>query len=677
VVLPAWAPALHTPTAVAHGLNTEQCSELARRMQAVCSVDEPLPEASVAVLALPSADSAGTTLVALDLQPPAAEGLYPYMHDEVGLSSISGKFDVRCALCVCYVKCLVRTIPLLPRCNAGKDVDRWSGISRSNMRRGSEISTTLPGHIVSAEPGSHEVVVSHDLQAYLCAEVALQTAYSKCSDVRFDWTFPHGALEAPADPEELAVTGPGGVPYSHTCSDNTVAQISPHRIVLQRPYVGPMVLHGQPRVLLRAALVPCGRTANANATAVTSSSRLASRGVRGVYGSTTVPEQYTALCAHPTYPFLVAGTRSDKVVIVNPTYNHQQSGESSYSSVNPMSTDEATELARLAAEEVSAIAALRGPQWWRRVLPVREGGAAGCAAPSLANDVPERGALEVGEPASESDADVAAVGDRSGVEVPEQCDLYVNTGAWAVSEEPCVVIESSQDSVNEVCGDFEVPPQLLPLAKRSRSEPTMVDASTGGVGQTLTADGHSRMKSSASSSVPVSANATSGTLSLKASLARIGPSHGATSANFVKPALHLTTKVSDNQISFPSFRSASAPTLPAKRNLLSTLARAKENVPIPAVAVPVASKVDASSVKEVIIIDDPAEHGVLKKGVSATTAMSKFAVHGQSAVPSSSTVQPARPLSLGKPGPAKTAVKAAGSGGKSANIASFFTAVKK
>jgi hypothetical protein len=95
VVLPAWAPALHTPTAVAHGLNTEQCSELARRMQAVCSVDEPLPEASVAVLALPSADSAGTTLVALDLQPPAAEGLYPYMHDEGGLSSISGKFDVR------------------------------------------------------------------------------------------------------------------------------------------------------------------------------------------------------------------------------------------------------------------------------------------------------------------------------------------------------------------------------------------------------------------------------------------------------------------------------------------------------------------------------------------------------------------------------------------------------
>jgi hypothetical protein len=550
------------------------------------------------------------------------------------------------------------------------------------MRRGSEISTTLPGHIVSAEPGSHEVVVSHDLQAYLCAEVALQTAYSKCSDVRFDWTFPHGVLEAPADPEELAVTGPGGVPYSHTCSDNTVAQISPHRIVLQRPYVGPMVLHCQPRVLLRAALVPCGRTANANATAVASSSRAASRGVSGVYGSTTVPEQYTALCAHPTYPFLVAGTRSDKVVIINPTYNHQQSGESSYSSGKAMSTDEATELARLAAEEISAIAALRRPQWWRRVLPVREGDAAGCAAPSLANDVPEGGAVEVGEPASGSDADVGAVGDRSGVEDPEQCDLYVNAGAWAASEEPCVVIECSQDSAIEGCGELEVPPQLLPLAKRSRSEPTMIDASTNGTGAASAvsralADGHARMHSSASSGAQITAGANPGTSSLKASLARIGPSHGATSANFVKPALHLATKVSDNQISFPSFRSASAPTLPVKRNLLSTLARAKENVPVPAVAVPVAFKVDASSVKEVIIIDDPAEHGILKKGVSATTAMSKFAVHGQSAVPSSSTVQPARPLSLGKPVPAKTAVKAAGSGGKSANIASFFTAVKK
>jgi hypothetical protein len=95
VVLPAWAPALHDPAAAGRCLNTEHCSDLARRLQAACSVDEPLPEAGVAVLALPSADSAGTTLVALDLQPSAAEGLYPYMHDEGGLSSTSGKFDAR------------------------------------------------------------------------------------------------------------------------------------------------------------------------------------------------------------------------------------------------------------------------------------------------------------------------------------------------------------------------------------------------------------------------------------------------------------------------------------------------------------------------------------------------------------------------------------------------------
>jgi hypothetical protein len=575
------------------------------------------------------------------------------------------------------------TISLLPRCNAGKDVDRWSGVSRSNMRRGSEISTTLSGHIVSAEPGSHEVVVSHDLQAYLCAEVALQTAYSKCSDVRFDWTFPHGVLEAPADPEELALTGPGGVPYSHTFSDNTVAQISPHRIVLQRPYVGPMVLHGQPRVLLRAALIPCGRTANANVTAVTSSSRAALRGVSGSYGSTTVPEQYTALCAHPTYPFLVAGTRSDKIVIINPAYNHQASVESTQRNGDALSTDEAIELARLAAEEISAISALRGPQWWRRVLPVREGEVAEGAAPSLADDVPEDGALVSEEPVGEGGTDVATIDHGFEAESLEQCDLYVNAGAWAAPEESCVVIEPSQDSVIEVYGDFDVPPQLLPLAKRSRSEPTMLDAHTTGAGpasavaQALKANGPSRTQFSASSSVPLSGNATSGTLSLKASLARVGPTTSATSANFVKSALHLSTKVSDNQISFPSFRSASAPTLPAKRNLLSTLARAKENVPIPAATVPVASKVGASSVRDVIVIDDSVENIVLKKTVSATTAMSKFAVQGQRAVPTPSTVQPARPLSLGKAVPVKTAVKAAGSGGKSANIASFFSAVKK
>jgi hypothetical protein len=93
VVLPAWAPALHAPTAAGHSLtNAEHCSDLARRIQATCSVDEPLPEAGVAVLALPSADSAGTTLVALDLQPPAAETVYPYkyMQEEGGASTISG-----------------------------------------------------------------------------------------------------------------------------------------------------------------------------------------------------------------------------------------------------------------------------------------------------------------------------------------------------------------------------------------------------------------------------------------------------------------------------------------------------------------------------------------------------------------------------------------------------------
>jgi hypothetical protein len=100
VVLPAWAPALHAPTAAVHAVNAEHCSDLARRLQAACSVDEPLPEAGVAVLALPSADSAGTTLVAVDLLPPAPEGVYPHMHDEGGLSSISGGLICVCALCL-------------------------------------------------------------------------------------------------------------------------------------------------------------------------------------------------------------------------------------------------------------------------------------------------------------------------------------------------------------------------------------------------------------------------------------------------------------------------------------------------------------------------------------------------------------------------------------------------
>jgi hypothetical protein len=517
------------------------------------------------------------------------------------------------------------------------------------MRRCPEISTTLPGHIVSAKPGNLEVMVSRDLQAYLCQDSTVHCYPSKRSDVRFDWTLLHGVLEPCAVPEELEVTGSGGVPYSHTCSDNTVAQIASDRIVLRKPYVGPTVLRGQPRVLLRAALIPCDRTTNAYATAI-ASSRAVSRGVSGVYGSTTVPEQYTALCAHPTYPFLVAGTRSDKVVIVNPTYNHHLTAEGpQHNPAGPVSDGEASEVARHALPKTE------------------EGGVEIATTPAPSDDVAKHGPVEPRQLAGSGEFEVFVIDDDSDAESSEQGDPPPNTAPTAVADEVYPLVESSPDSIIDLREDMDVFKELLPLAKRSRCDPVALEADMGdAVSKAVFAESQLPRQPNSGTGFVTGTRCSSGKLSMVvSSLASVGLTRGAGSAHFRKPVGNSSTKRSENSARFPTFRSASAATLPVKRNLLSTLARAKENVLTPAAVMPVPLAVGASSAKEVIVIDDCEENSpVLQTTASAAAAMSRFAIHGRGAAPASWHTWTRTPPPM----------KAAGSGG---TIASFFSAVKK
>jgi hypothetical protein len=413
----------------------------------------------------------------------------------------------------------------------GKYLDHWSGDSCSNMRRCPEISTTLPGHIVSAKPGNLEVMVSRDLQAYLCQDSTVHCFPSKRSDVRFDWTLLHGLLEPCAVPEELEVTGPGGVPYSHTCSDNTVAQIASDRIVLRKPYVGPTVLRGQPRVLLRAALIPCDRTTNAYATAI-ASSRAVSRGVSGVYGSTTVPELYTALCAHPTYPFLVAGTRSDKVVIINPTYNHHLTAEGpQHNPAGPVSGGEASEVARHA-------------------LPIIEGGGVEIATTPAPSDVAARhGPVEPRQPAGIGELEVFVIDDDSDAESSEHGDPPPNTAPTTVADEVYPLVESSPDAIIDLCEDMDVFKELLPLAKRSRCDPVALEADMGdAVSKAVLAESQLARQPNSGTGPVTGTRHSSCKLSMVSSLANVGPTRGTASANFQRPVGNNSTKRTPGQI---------------------------------------------------------------------------------------------------------------------------------
>lgn len=92
MVLPSWT---HTAAHRGHQSAVEaECpsSDLARRLQATCTVGgyEEIVSASAALLVRPTRDSTGTALLALDLQPPVTERVYPYMYDEGGRYSITG-----------------------------------------------------------------------------------------------------------------------------------------------------------------------------------------------------------------------------------------------------------------------------------------------------------------------------------------------------------------------------------------------------------------------------------------------------------------------------------------------------------------------------------------------------------------------------------------------------------
>ena len=239
---------------------------------------------------------------------------------------------------------------------SGKDSDPYSGVVRSNMRRSESIATTLPGFIMTAEPGSYEIITSIDLQTYLCASVSSSSVYAKSSAVEFDWStqdLVFGTASVSSGDTNVHNVYENGVLYPYTTSANTVEGTSLHRLILQQAYVGPNVVNGLPRVYIRTSLLPSGRTATltynttnhtnithnnsiySNSTNTTTSKWAAS--VLPLHGNSRFPQQITALAAHPFYPVLVAGTHTDDVILLNPS--HAPSAEDNLQEVHPVDTN--------------------------------------------------------------------------------------------------------------------------------------------------------------------------------------------------------------------------------------------------------------------------------------------------------------------------------------------------
>eukprot|EP01032_Pedospumella_encystans_P007617 gene7617-9120_t len=303
--------------------------------------------ADVAIVAVPSqSNSTSTVLNAYDVTGAYGLKVFPNTHNLNGLCSVSGK-----------------------------DSDPYSGVVRSNMRRSEFIATTLPGFIMTAEPGSYEIITSIDLQTYLCASVSSNSVYAKSSAVEFDWStqdLVFGTSAVPGGDTNVHNVYENGVLYPHTTSANTVEGTSLHRLILQQAYVGPSVVNGLPRVYIRTSLLPSGRTATltynttnhtnithnnsiySNSTNATTSKRAAS--VLPLHGNSRFPQQITALAAHPFYPVLVAGTHTDDVILLNPS--RVPSAEDKQQEVYPIDTHATVTISADADISTSALASL-------------------------------------------------------------------------------------------------------------------------------------------------------------------------------------------------------------------------------------------------------------------------------------------------------------------------------
>jgi hypothetical protein len=475
------------------------------------------------------------------------------------------------------------------------------------MRRTTEIATTLPGYVLAAQPGEFEVTTTHDLQTYLCAEAAAAASYSKASDVRFDWSYPRGMLSGEYDDPSGAgvVLGADGLPHSGTTSSNAIAQVSSHRLVLQRPYVGPEVRGGLPRVLLQTSLVPSGRTANAAAPAPGIVRSVSDPRTAHQLTSSTVADHLTALCAHPTYPFLIAGARSDKVTILNPVRYRLTPLEIEVSSRVDASLqaleDEERALALQAVGDGAAV------QSWRRVLPRLEGEdpredpeVEPCSAGESAEAAePEAEALRTLLPGSLSEEVLVL-----SCEDPDQGMEMEAAGATLEEHSAPVDLTAESDSPCEAASMAD----LVTCGEARRDLPSEVTLQTRPVDAHPVLGDKRGLESAAevlsapqkSSKTVVTSSAPSGKLVLERTQPR--PVSGTSQPSESRAKLPLFAS-SRPQASNPGasshtskpvskavnpFAVPAPPPLELKRNLLSTLARAKENVPaVVAAAAPV------------------------------------------------------------------------------------------
>ena len=193
---------------------------------------------------------------------------------------------------------------------------RQDNTNTLEFMKSESICLSLPGHVIRAEWGSRELILSHSLDHYIASSIAAATTRSRSDRLYLDWTVsvsPDSTIGRISDDSMAPYVDSNGKGHIDGI-ECRIDQIFGHTVLLKEPYCGPTVEAGFPRVFLRTNLVPV--SSNASNNQVSKDSPMTAS-VDRLIQKLSFHTAVTAIEAHPSLPYVVLGFLDNAVQILS------------------------------------------------------------------------------------------------------------------------------------------------------------------------------------------------------------------------------------------------------------------------------------------------------------------------------------------------------------------------
>lgn len=181
------------------------------------------------------------------------------------------------------------------------------------------ICLSLPGHIIQAEWGSNELILSHSLEHYLASSITSVTCRTRSDRLYIDWSTVANNETSSVNPDPVPYIDSNGAGHVDGI-ETRIEQIFGHTVLLKEPYCGPTVKAGFPRIYLSTNLVPCS-------TGVKDYSSTSHGSVDRLLHKLTFHNAVTSVEAHPSLPYIVLGFLDNTIqILCTETYIDEKAG---------------------------------------------------------------------------------------------------------------------------------------------------------------------------------------------------------------------------------------------------------------------------------------------------------------------------------------------------------------